>query len=301
MLKIWIFTFSYYPCFYTVSKWPCYISKWNALLVWLWGYLMMPGGLFQIGGVCFREQMLRIIFKSCLMRSELLLSSEPQRANICLNMFHQLKSTLEMTTPSFSIVHRSITRDNLNSEIQKQAWLLRRPFTRSRFVSHTPELVCSDKSTDWLASANVARDRKHSPSLSNNYPSLHASCQRTNSSVIIPLLPVESGWQRAQYQSHSITLLLAFISSTLTFTMKDGGFYFTLKTNVSACSAWTLLHIHTESSAQYCVIETLHQFHPNGSTSGSFLTNSGCSSNNCWRVLGETNCNTHLWHNIVKY
>jgi len=94
-------------------------------------------------------------------------------------------------------------------------------------------------SSDWLASSNVARDRKHSPSLSNNYPSLHADCQRANSSVIIPLLPVESGWQRAQYQSHSITLLLPFISSTLSSTMKDAGFYFTLKLNVSACSRST--------------------------------------------------------------
>lgn len=77
---------------------------------------------------------------------------------------------------------------------------------------------------DWLASSNAVRDRKHSPSLGNNYPSLHADCQRANSSVIIPLLPVESGWQWAQYQSHGISLLLPFISSTLSFTVKDAGF-----------------------------------------------------------------------------
>lgn len=99
----------------------------------------------------------------------------------------------------------------------------------------------SDKSSDWLSSANAARDRKHSPSISDNYSSLHAGCQLANSSVIIPLLPVESGWQRAQYQSHGITLLLAFISPALSFTVKDSGFCFTLKTNVSACSARPLL------------------------------------------------------------
>ncbi len=168
--------------------------------------------------------------------------------------------------PPVRIIHLSITRENLSSEItEKQAWLLWRLFTRRRFVSHTPESVCSqhsDKSSDWLVSTNVARDRKHSPSLTNNYPSLHASCQRANSSVIIPLLPVESGWQRAQYQSHSITLLLAFISSTLSLTLKDSGFYFILKTNVSACSAWTLLHIHTGNLTQGCVIKQLHTYKP---------------------------------------
>lgn len=119
-------------------------------------------------------------------------------------------------------------RDDLTGEVKlEQAWLLRQPFTWRRFGvtrSGAVRSERSDKSSDWLASANVVRDRKHSPSLSNNYPSLHAGCQLTNSSVIIPPLPVESGWQWAQYQSHSITLLLAFISPTLSFTMKDSGF-----------------------------------------------------------------------------
>lgn len=178
----------------------------------------------------------------------------------------------------FSIIHHSITRDNFNTEItQKQAWLLRRPLTTEPVcVTRTGVCVlqCSDKNCDWLASYNVAQDRKHSQSLSNNYPSLHAGCQRANSSVIIPLLPVESDWQRAQYQSHSITLLLAFISSTLSFTMKGTGFHFTLKANVSACSALSpASHSHSVLTTELCnrKLDNFNQFNPVGSTGGSVV------------------------------
>lgn len=218
-------------------------------------------------------------------------------------------SSSTLTTPPVSVIQPQHHRDDLTSAVtQEQAWLLRRPFTRSRFgVTHTPEPARSersDKSFDWLAAANVARDRKHSPSLSNNYPSLHAGCQLANSSVIIPLLPVESGWQRAQYQSHSITLLLAFISATLSFTMKDSGFFFTLKTNVSACSARALLHVHTGTPTQGCVLENY-----TSSTSKTWVWSTSDASSQTHvrpirvQTLGQKNSNKLLWlssfHRII--
>lgn len=173
--------------------------------------------------------------------------------------------------------HISLGVTNLNrGTTRKQAWLARRRLTRRRFVFLTMESRCSDKGCDWLSSANVARDRQHSPPLGNNYPSLHAGCQRANSSVIIPLLPVESDWQRAQYQSHSITLVLAFISSTLSSTMKAAGFYFTLKTNVSPCSAPALLHWEFNTWRCNRKLDNFNQFNLVGSTSGFTFTKAFC-------------------------